>query len=160
MAGGAGALLVVLLGLVLPIWPAVTVATDSDRLAVLETDTLSISYVHSIDGLPIEEDLRVSDDELIVERTRLRQFGAGMGHIQGEGEGHREGRWWVIDNMERHIGPQLHVRVGAPGVDHRVQAGDVELALSACLAGERVTFTAERVSTLTLVSTPAEFTCT
>lgn len=149
-----------LLGLAAPVWSALTVSTDGDRLAVLETDTLTISYVHSIDGLPIEEDLRVADDEFIVERTRLRQFGAGMGHIQGEGEGHREGKWWVIDNMERHIGPQLHLRVGAPRVDHRVQAGDAELALSGCLAGERVTFTTERVSALTLMSTPSEFTCT
>lgn len=153
-------LLTLLLGLVVPVWPAVTVSTDGDRLAILDTEELTIRYVHSIDGLPIEEDLRVSEDEFIVERTRLRQFGAGMGHIQGEGQGHREGKWWVIDNMERHIGSEMHLRVGAPRIDHRVQAGDVELALSGCLSGERVTFAAERVSTFAWISTPSEFSCT
>lgn len=158
MATGTALLLV--LGLAVPVWPAVTVSTEGDRLAVLDTETLTISYVHSIDGLPIEEDLRASDEELIVERTRLRQFGAGMGHIEGEGHGHSEGQWWVVDGMERHIGSELHLRVGSLAVDHRLQAGEAELPLSACLAGERVTLTAERVSTLALATAPSQLECT
>lgn len=159
-AGTAGAALLLVLGLAVPVWPAVTVSTEGDRLAVLDTETVTISYVHSIDGLPIEEDLRASDEELIVERTRLRQFGAGMGHIEGEGKGHSQGKWWVVDDMERRIGPDLHLRVGAPTVDHRLRSGDVELALSQCLAGERVTLTAERVSTLTMATAPTQLECT
>lgn len=151
----ASALLVTVVGvgLIVPLWPVVTVNHAEDRLAAWRTESFTLSYVHSIDRLPIEEDLRVDDGELVVERTRLRQFGAGMGHIAGEGHGHAEGDWWVVDDLERGIGHQMHLRAGATRIDHRITAADHELALSVCLPGERITISATRVSALTLLTT-------
>lgn len=157
---GSGVTLLLIVALVLPMWPRVTVSSEEGALALLDHDKLSISYVHSIDGLPVEEDLRVNGSELIVERTRLRQFGAGMGHIEGQGHGYSDGEWWVLDGLERHIGQDLHLRVGLPNIDHRLRAGETELHLSRCMAGERVTISAGRVSTLTVLTTPTEIGCT
>lgn len=146
-------------GLFIPLWPAVTVNHGEDRLAAWRTEAFTLSYIHSIDGLPIEEDLRVTEGELVVERTRLKQFGAGMGHIAGEGQGHADGDWWVVDDLERDIGSQMHLRAGATRIDHRMTSAEHELRLSACLPGERITISAARVSALTLFTTPDDPAC-
>lgn len=148
------------LGLLLPVWPAVTVTSQGTTTAVLPHEAFTISYVHSIDGLPIEEDLRPTDEGLVVERTRLRQFGAGMGHIDGEGRGYSDGAWWVLDDMERRIGPQMHLRAGAPAIDHQLHSTDTSLLLSQCLSGERITITAERISAVTYALARDQFGCT
>lgn len=158
LLAAAGAALTAL-GLLLPVWPAVTVSAHGSTTAVLQENAFTISYIHSIDGLPIEEDLRRSEGELVVERTRLRQFGAGMGHIEGQGQGRSEGEWWVLDDLQRQIGPQMHLRAGAPAIDHRLRAGETELRLSRCLSGERITISAERVSALTYALTRDQFGC-
>lgn len=137
--------------LALPLWPALHVTHDGQTVATLRGEELTISYVHSIDRLPIEEDLRVQDGDFVVERTRLRQFGAGMGQIEGEGHGYADGSWWVVDDLERSIGAELLVRVGRPQVDHRIAVGDTEVVLSGCLAGERVAITPHRLSTAALL---------
>lgn len=133
-----GIVLAVLAALALPVWPVLRVSSDGRVLALLPGQHVTISYVHSIDGLPIEEDLRAEDGHLIVERTRLVQFGAGMGQVVGEGHGRAEGRWWVVDDLDRDVGPEVLLRVGAEGVDHRIRTSRTELALSQCLPGRRV----------------------
>lgn len=137
--------------LLLPVWPVLRVSHGEEVVADLRDDRITVSYVHSIDQLPIEEDLRVHDGHLVVERTRLRQFGAGMGQIDDEGRGYADGSWWVVDDLHRDIGPQMLLRVGAPRVDHRLRADGTEVALSSCLAGERVRVAPARVSTLALL---------
>lgn len=138
----------------LPVWPALRVTHDEQVLLTLPDDQLTISYVHSIDRLPIEEDLSVREGELVVERTRLRQFGAGMGQIEGEGRGYADGPWWVVDDLDRGIGPELLLRVGALRVDHRLHGAGTEVPLSHCLPGERVSITPTRVSTAYLLRGP------
>lgn len=137
--------LVVIAAALVPIRQVLTISAGGELLAVWPAEAVTITYVHSIDHLPIEEDLRVRDGELIVERTRLKEFGAGMGQIEGEGTGRAEGEWWVIDDLDRVIGSELHIRAGAIGVDHRITNGDQEIPLSACWAGTRITVAVERV---------------
>lgn len=153
---GSSVLAALVAGLLLPVWPALHVTHGEQVVATFTGDDVTISYVHSIDGLPIEEDLRVRDGELIVERTRLRQFGAGMGQIEGEGRGYADGSWWVVDDLDRPIGPDLLLRVGSPRVDHRVRAGGAEVELSPCLAGERVRITPARISTVSQIRGPQQ----
>lgn len=143
----------------LPVWPALRVTHDEQVLMTLPTDRLTVSYVHSIDRLPIEEDLTIQEGEFVVERTRLRQFGAGMGQVEGEGRGYADGSWWVVDDLDRSIGPELHLRVGATRIDHRLRAAGVEVPLSDCLPGERVSITPTRVSTAYLLGEPREREC-
>ncbi len=138
----------------LPLWPALRLSVDEDRLGHLplaEGELFTISYVHSIDHLPIEEYIEVRDGNLVVDSTRLRQFGAGMGHRPGEGTGRADGQWWVIEDMDRDIGTEVAIRVGAPSVDHRVTASDTEVRLSPCLASRRVVVEPVRATTLQLL---------
>lgn len=151
LAVGTALLALVTLVALAPVWPATRVTHGEQVLATATQRHLTIAYVHSIDRLPIEEDLRREGDQLIVERTRLREFGAGMGHIAGQSNGRADGEWWVVDDLARPIGPQLLLRVGAPRVDHRIRLGDTELRLSNCLAGQRVTISADRVSAASLL---------
>jgi hypothetical protein len=152
--GTALALAVALTALLLPVRPALRLSDEGDtigHLPLAEGERFTIAYVHSIDGLPIEEDIGVRDGHLVVEATRLRQFGAGMGHIPGEGTGHAEGEWWVIEGIDRDIGTELVLRVGSPAVDHRIRTPGDEVRLSPCLAARPVTVEPVRVPVLHLL---------
>lgn len=142
-----------LVAAMVPVWPVLRLQSEGEVLTDLRLheDRLVISYVHSIDKLPIEEYLQVRDGRLVVESTRIRQFGAGMGHRQGEGSGHADGQWWVLTDLDRDIGTDLHLRVGPESIDHRVRTGDRELALSSCVPRQRVTMTPDSISTLQLL---------
>lgn len=122
------------------------------HLPLAEGEQFTVAYVHSIDGLPIEENIEVREGRLVVDSTRLRQFGAGMGHVPGEGSGRAEGDWWVIEGMDREIGSVLALRVGAASVDHRVRTPDTEVQLSPCLSSRRVTVEPVHISTLHLLT--------
>ncbi|WP_285729970.1 DUF1850 domain-containing protein [Nocardiopsis sp. ATB16-24] len=138
----------------LPLRPALRLSDEGDtvgHLPLAEGERFTIAYVHSIDGLPIEEDIDVRDGRMVVDATRLRQFGAGMGHIPGEGTGHADGEWWVVDGIGRDIGTELVIRVGAPTTDHRIRTPDDEVRLSRCLAARPVTVEPVRVSALRLL---------
>lgn len=137
-----------------PLWPALRLSVDGDRLGHLplaEGEPFTLSYVHSIDRLPIEENIEVRDGTLVVDSTRLRQFGAGMGHRPGEGTGRADGEWWVIEDMDRDIGSEVAIRVGAPSIDHRLRTPDAQVRLSPCLATRRVVVEPVRVTTLQLL---------
>ena len=141
----------VLVALAWPVRPVLRLSHGEDVLADLSLpdDVFTIRYVHSIDRLPIEEDVQVTGDRLVVQTTRVRQFGAGMGQIAGEGRGYADPPWWVVTDLHRDIGTELLLRVGASGVDHRVRTADgTELALSQCWAGERIRISVERVPLL------------
>lgn len=156
LATGAAAVAAALAALLWPVHPALRVEDDGALLGHLPLEPgehLTIAYVHSIDGLPIEEDIAVRGDRLVVEATRLRQFGAGMGHIPGEGNGRADGRWWVIEDMDRDIGTEVVIRVGAPAVDHRLRTPGAEVRLSPCLTAHRVTVAPDRLSALDLLFT-------
>ncbi|MEU3019379.1 DUF1850 domain-containing protein [Nocardiopsis sp. NPDC007018] len=151
---GAGLCAALLLAALVPVWPALRLSVDGERfghLPLAEGEQFTVSYVHSIDHLPIEENIEVRDGVLVADSTRLRQFGAGMGHIPGEGTGRADGEWWVIEDMNRTLGPQLAIRVGRASVDHRLRTPDTEVRLSPCLTARRVVVEPVRVPTLVLL---------
>lgn len=132
----------------LPTREVVAVSTRDGTITHLvpEQSPIRISYIHSIDRLPIEEELVVVNGELVVERTRVRQFGAGMGYASTDGLGYADGPWWVVDGMDRVIGPELLIRAGPAGVDHELEAGSTRLDLTGCWPGEQIRIAPERVS--------------
>lgn len=141
---------VLALALAAPLWPGVRISHGDEVIAHwrVPDGTFTLTYVHSIDALPIEEVIAVTGGEFIVEATRIRQFGAGMGQIEGEGEGRADGQWWVVEEIGREIGPELLVRIGAERVDHRVRMDQREVLLSPCLAGEQVRVEPSRLSVM------------
>ncbi|WP_051415479.1 DUF1850 domain-containing protein [Nocardiopsis sp. CNT312] len=137
-----------------PVWPALGLTDDGEPLGTLplaEGEVFTISYVHSIDGLPIEENLAVREGRLVAESTRSVQYGAGMGQIPGEGHGYAEGRWWVVEAMDRDVGGEVVLRPGSAAVDHRLRTPGAEVRLSPCLTSHRVVIRPVRVSTLRLL---------
>lgn len=101
-------------------------------------ERLGVSFIHSVDKLPVEDWYVLGEGGLVQESTRLIQFGAGMGHIAGQGKGHSDGDWWVVAGMNRPIGT-LVLRVGSASVDHRLLYRDRQLRLSVCWPRERLT---------------------
>lgn len=121
--------------------PAVAVEIDSRTVGLLPVtpgDRLGISFIHSVDHLPVQDWYVLRDGELVQDSTRLVQFGAGMGHIPGQGHGHPDGDWWEVSGLDRHIGT-LVLRIGPPSVEHRLLYRDREVNLSACWPGQRLT---------------------
>lgn len=101
-------------------------------------DRLGVLFVHSVDLLPVEDWYLLRDGALVQESTRLRQYGAGMGHIPGVGTGRADGDWWEVTGMNQHIGV-LELRIGPPSVNHRLRHPGGEIALSDCWPGRRLT---------------------
>jgi hypothetical protein len=101
----------------------------------------------------------IEEDQIVQDSARLISFGAGMGHIAGQGTGHAGGkwaaggRWWEIRDLDRPIG-ELVIRVGRDSVNHRLRYPDGELALSECWPLERVTVRATKVATMTRLLGP------
>lgn len=101
-------------------------------------DRLGVTFVHSVDLLPVEDWFVLRDGALVQRSTRLIQYGTGMGQIAGQGTGRSDGRWWVVDGMNRHIGT-LRLRIGAASVDHRLRYPNGMVTLSECWPGELLT---------------------
>lgn len=141
--------------LVWPVWPAIAVEVDGHpnaggSLALDSDEQFAITFIHSLDLLPVQDWYVVREGEIVQDSARLISFGAGMGHIHGQGTGHADGRWWEIRDLDRPIG-DLVLRVGRSSVDHRLRYPGGELALSACWPRERVTIRASKMSTLARV---------
>jgi hypothetical protein len=97
---------------------------------------------HSVTGEEVRDCFRTEADGLILERSHQIDFSsAGLGHIPGRGTvvpDPQGGQW--IEGIDAVIpGGALPLRVGAPAVDHRIEAGDGVTSLSAIAAGRRVT---------------------
>jgi hypothetical protein len=144
----------VVVGVAVPVWPVLSVTPDGEParyLRVGEGEPFGLTFVHSLDHLPVEDWYRVADGRIVQDSTRLKQFGAGMGHMPGVGTGRDAGDWWEVVGMDRDIG-ELLIRVGSPQVDHRLLAGGQVLPLSQCWATQRVTVRPARLSTLQLAA--------
>ncbi|CAM4221379.1 DUF1850 domain-containing protein [Nocardiopsis rhodophaea] len=147
-AGATG--LLVLVALLWPVWPALTLEGPAGPLGDLPLDgrrRFGLTFVHSVDGLPIEDRYQVRSGRIVQESTLLAQFGAGTGHIPGVGTGRAVGERWEVSGLDREIG-ELRIRVGSPPADHRLVHPGGVLALSDCWAGEAVVVRAARISTL------------
>ncbi|WP_344257921.1 DUF1850 domain-containing protein [Streptomyces sodiiphilus] len=133
-----------------PAWDGLEVRPQEGpgcRLPLAGGETFVLAFTHSVDRLPVEDHYRVEDGRIVQEATRLRQFGAGMGHIHGVGEGRADGDWWEVTGMGREVG-DLVVRAGGPQVGHLLHHPGGTVALSGRWAGQRVTIRPERQSTI------------
>ncbi|MBB6170557.1 hypothetical protein HNR23_000617 [Nocardiopsis mwathae] len=146
-AAAGAALLAVLLW---PAWPVLELDGPSGPIGDLPLDgygRFGLTFVHSVDGLPIEDRYQVRDGRIVQESTLLMQFGAGTGHIPGNGTGRAVGERWEVSGLDRDIG-ELRIRVGAPPADHRLHHPGGELTLSGCWAGDAVVVRPARISTV------------
>ena len=86
-------------------------------LPLSEEQAFTIRFIHSVQKTPVEENLvadpraRDGAGEFRLLSTRYQSFGVGLPFMEGEGEFHEEGEYFVFDHMDRHF-PSLTLRTG------------------------------------------------
>ena len=124
--------------------PALDVLVDGAAVARLPLGPegrFCLHWNHSVTGGAVADCFRAEAAGLVLERSFLHDFAAGLGHTPGQGEQRpAEGGGYWIEGIDRPL-PQgaLRLRIGRPAVGHRIEtAAGARLALSALLAGRRV----------------------
>lgn len=69
---------------------------------VLENDTIRLSWIHSVELTPWEEDYEIrGDTSLLLKRTRFKSYGAGVPEYGGR---HRLDKGWIVrDGIDRRL---------------------------------------------------------
>jgi hypothetical protein len=111
------------------------------RLDVPDGGRWCVLWRHSVAGFEVADCYRNEGGTMVLERSHLPDFAAGLDHIPGRGRQTSDGRggYWIEDIDEPVPGNSYLLRVGGPAVDHRLARGGTTVSLTAHAAGERVT---------------------
>lgn len=81
-----------------------------------------MAWNHSVEGFTVNDCYRNRNGRMVLERSHLPDFAAGLDHIPGRGwqrsDGH--GGYWIEDIDEPVPGNRYRLRVGGPAVNHRL----------------------------------------
>jgi hypothetical protein len=111
-------------------------------------EPFTIHYYHSVENAPIWETHSLDPSgRIFIEEERYLKFGAGMGKMPGVGRMVRRGPYEVIEDMHMPTGDFV-LRIGSPGVDHKVVWRGTRTNLSALAPHVAVQFSATPVSWL------------
>jgi hypothetical protein len=110
------------------------------EVARLDADAFCLHWAHSVTGGAVADCFEVRAGTLVLTRSYLHDFAAGLGHLPGRGtqRAAKGGGYWIEGIDEPVPGNTLVLRVGAPRVGHTLVAGDTTINLSARAAGQRV----------------------
>lgn len=151
MGGGLCALLLVL-SAPPPAVAADLVARRADgsmvaRLNVPDGSGWCVLWRHSVQGFEVSDCYENRSGRMVLTRSHTPDFAAGLGHIPGRGRQVSDGQggYWILDIDEPVPGNAYVLRAGGPQVDHRLQAGDTTVSLSAVAPREalRITLTGQ-----------------
>ncbi|APE30313.1 hypothetical protein BOX17_04705 [Halomonas aestuarii] len=117
---------------------------DGERLVSFpmpEGEGWCLEWNHSVEGFPVLDCYRHRDGHMVLRRSHLPDFAAGLDHIPGRGRqvSDGEGGYWIEDIDEPVPGNAYRLRVGAMRVDHRLVIDGSRTSLSRLAANERVT---------------------
>lgn len=115
--------------------------TALGKLGFDEGQEICLSWAHSVSGGAVQDCFENRRGEMVLARSYLHDFAAGLGDIAGRGtlEPADGGGYWITGIDEAIPPGGLVLRVGAPRVGHVLQAADESLNLSAIAPGARVT---------------------
>ena len=140
-----GALFALLLS-PLPVAAGSLTATLADTGALLaeaevpEGTGWCVLWRHSVKGFEVQDCYVNRNGKMVLDRSHLPDFAAGLDHIPGRGiqlsDGH--GGYWIEDLNEPVPGNAYILRPGTMKVDHRLQIGDRIVSLSAVAEHLRV----------------------
>ncbi|MBB3231396.1 DUF1850 domain-containing protein [Halomonas stenophila] len=108
------------------------------RLPMPEGAGWCLAWNHSVEGFPVHDCYRNRGGHMVLVRSHLPDFAAGLDHIPGRGRqvSDGEGGYWIEEIDEPVPGDHYRLRVGTRRVDHRlVRHGEPSLA--ALLDGAR-----------------------
>ena len=99
-----------------------------------------VLWHHSVQGFEVKDCYENRDGRMVLVRSHLPDFAAGLDHIPGRGRQVSDGMggYWIEDIDEAVPGNAYVLRPGAGIVDHRIRAGTAEVSLSAKAPRARV----------------------
>lgn len=125
--------------------PAMVVETSQGailgKLGFDEGQEICLSWAHSVSGGDVQDCFENRRGEMVLTRSYLHDFAAGLGDIAGRGalEPAEGGGYWITGIDEAIPQSGLLLRVGAPRVGHVLRSASQSLDLSAIAPGARVT---------------------
>ncbi len=114
--------------------------TEIARLPVPEGDGWCVVWRHSVAGFEVSDCYENRGGRMVLVRSHLPDFAAGLDHIPGRGRQVSDGAggYWIEDLDEPVPGDAYILRPGGPAVDHRLRTADTEVSLSAIAPRARV----------------------
>ncbi|MDN3524620.1 DUF1850 domain-containing protein [Halomonas sabkhae] len=81
-----------------------------------------LAWNHSVEGFTVHDCYRNRDGRMVLERSHLPDFAAGLDHIPGRGRQVSDGQggYWIEDIDEPVPGDRYRLRVGSRQVNHRL----------------------------------------
>lgn len=129
-------------------WLHLTLAESGQLLAsvpMAEGQSWSILWNHSVKGFEVEDCYENRGGQMVLVRSHLPDFAAGLDHIPGRGrqlsDGH--GGYWIEDLDELVPGNAYILRPGGPKVNHRLRTAATEISLTALAERARLQISLE-----------------
>ncbi|SEL69822.1 protein of unknown function [Halomonas daqiaonensis] len=117
---------------------------DGERLVSLpmpEGEGWCLEWNHSVEGFAVQDCYRHRQGRMVLVRSHLPDFAAGLDHIPGRGRqvSDGEGGYWIEAIDEPVPGNAYRLRVGSMSVDHRLVIENIRVSLSSLAENRRVT---------------------
>lgn len=111
------------------------------RFEVANGSEWCVLWHHSVQGFEVSDCYENRDGRMVLVRSHLPDFAAGLDHIPGRGRQVSDGQggYFILGIDEAVPGNAYVLRPGAGPVNHRLAVGDRQVSLSALAAHERVT---------------------
>lgn len=99
-----------------------------------------ILWNHSVQGFEVEDCYENRDGVMVLVRSHLPDFAAGLDHIPGRGRQVSDGMggYWIEDLDEPVPGNAYILRPGGPAVNHRLRTEAIEISLTQLAERARV----------------------
>lgn len=103
-------------------------------------DGWCVLWRHSVQGFEVSDCYVNRGGDMVLDRSHLPDFAAGLDHIPGRGRQVSDGKGgYFIEDLDEPVPGNAYVlRPGSMAVDHRLQVGGEVFSLSAVAAHERV----------------------
>lgn len=114
--------------------------TELAHLAVPEGGGWCVLWHHSVKGFEVADCYENRGGAMVLVRSHLPDFAAGLDHIPGRGVQLSDGQggYWIEDLDEAVPGNAYVLRPGGPAVDHRLSTANGEVSLSRLAPHRRV----------------------
>jgi len=99
-----------------------------------------VIWHHSVQGFEVTDCYENRAGRMVLVKSHLPDFAAGLGHIPGRGRQVSDGAggYWILDLDEPVVGNAYILRPGLGSVNHRIQVGSQIVSLSAMAPRARV----------------------
>ena len=110
------------------------------RVVLPDPPEWCVLWRHSVAGFEVSDCYAARDGAMVLVRSHMPDFAAGLGHVPGRGRQVDDGQGgYVIEGIDEAVPGNAYIlRPGAMAVDHRIRAGETEISLSRLAARQRL----------------------